>query len=62
MSKECNRSVMVQNVPEHISNKEHIVARVCDGQLWYWGSLMEAKNAEKACGKIDGVVLYGDAE
>lgn len=48
-------TTIVNNVSK--SAKMYIVARECDGSLWYWGSWDEADKAYEVAREIDGIVV-----
>lgn len=52
----CNIEVM--NVPK--DHDKYIVARLSDGELWYWGSWDDNQLADLAAREIDGVVVEVD--
>lgn len=45
----------VNNLPDE--PKRYVVARVIDGEFWFWGSYEAEDRAKQAAGEIDGVVL-----
>lgn len=47
--------VEVMNVPTE--TERYVVARICDCQLWYWGSWDNKKDADITAHEIDGVVV-----
>lgn len=53
-SKDVYMKVKVNNVTE--GEEKFVVARVSDGELWYWGRYNEEK-AKEVAKEIEGVVL-----
>ena len=49
----------VNNVPK--DTERFIVARVCEGELWYWGSWDNREDALKAAKEQDGAVIDKEA-
>lgn len=49
----CN--VEVLNVPK--DHDKYIVARLSDGELWYWGSWDDEKKAKITALEINGIVV-----
>ena len=52
---DCDASITVHNVDEDC--KKYMVARICDREMWYWGSYDTLEDAEKTAEQIDGMVL-----
>lgn len=50
--------VTIYNLPAEI--KSYVVARDCDGELWFWGTWDSLKDADDAALEIGGCVF--DAE
>ena len=38
-------------------SEKYIVARSCDGEMWFWGSFKDYDMAHKVACEIDGVVF-----
>lgn len=53
-SKDVYMKVKVNNVTE--GEEKFVVARISDGELWYWGRYNEEK-AKEVAKEIEGVVL-----
>ena len=53
MEKQCLAEV--NNLPNEID--KYIVARVCDGELWFWGTFDSETRAKKVAKDVDGVIL-----
>ena len=49
----CNVEVM--NVPKN--HDKYIVARLNEGELWYWGSWEDNQSADLAAREISGIVV-----
>lgn len=47
--------VEVNNVPNN--PEKHIVATVCDCDLWYWGSWNDENKAKDVANEISGIVV-----
>jgi hypothetical protein len=47
--------VTVNNLPDE--PKRYVVARVIDGELWFWGSYEAEGKANRVAKEIDGVVV-----
>lgn len=54
----CNVEVM--NVPKN--HDKYIVARLSDGELWYWGSWNDEQDANIAAEEVDGIVFEGEQD
>lgn len=52
--------VNVQNLPA--THKTYVVARPCDGDLWYWGSWDSEETAHTIANEVGGVVVYDEDE
>lgn len=48
----------IHNMPE--DHDKYIVARVCDNELWFWGSFETETDAKKVAEEMDAV--YGEDE
>lgn len=48
-------NAVVFNTPSN--PKKYIVCRLSDGDLWYWGSWEELKDATKVAAEIGGLVV-----
>ena len=53
---ECTFRVKVNNVPRFNTTK-YIVARISDGELWYWGRWNEKEKAERVAAEIGAIVV-----
>lgn len=53
MGKQCLAEV--NNLPDEID--KYVVAKVCDGEMWFWGTYDDKSRAEKAVRDVDGVIL-----
>jgi hypothetical protein len=54
MGKQCLAEV--NNLPDEID--KYVVAKVCDGELWFWGTWDDKDEAEKAVNDVEnGIVL-----
>lgn len=51
----CIARVDIQNTEEDC--KRFIVARYCEGQLWYWGSWDLREDAERVAKEENGIVV-----
>jgi len=54
----CNVEVM--NVPKN--HDKYIVARLSDGELWYWGSWKDKQLADMAAREMNGIVVEKSEE
>lgn len=50
----------VMNMPEYANNKKYIVARVYNGELYFWGAWDMKEEARNAADEIGGVVVEND--
>lgn len=50
-------NVIVKNVPPYAEPYEWIVARPCDGELWFWGAYHDRIKAWRIAEEIGGVVV-----
>lgn len=48
----------VNNIPEDA--ERYIVARVFEGELWYWGSWDDKNKAHEVAEEIGGVMVEND--
>lgn len=54
--------VNINNCPQHELSEGYIVARLCDGELWYYGNYDE-ENAKRVAIAVDGIVAkVGDCD
>lgn len=54
MGKQCLAEV--NNLPDEID--KYVVARVCDGELWFWGTWDDKDEAENVVNDVEnGIVL-----
>jgi hypothetical protein len=53
---ECKFRVKVNNVPRFNTTK-YIVARISDGELWYWGRWNDKDKAERVAAEIGAIVV-----
>ena len=51
----------IENLPDYARYCKFIVARNCDGALWFWGAYDDAKTARRAAFEIDGEVIAQDS-
>lgn len=51
----------VNNLPSNIKEK-YIVARDCDGSLWFWGAWDDSFKANNVAVEIGGVVIENKGE
>lgn len=45
----------VNNLPDDI--EKYVVARVCDGELWFWGTWDDKDKAEKVVNDVENGIL-----
>jgi hypothetical protein len=45
----------VNNLPDDI--EKYVVAKVCDGELWFWGTWDDKDEAEKAVNDVENGIL-----
>lgn len=48
----------INNQPEYASHYEFIVARLVDGEYWFWGAYSDGYKAEQAALEIDGLIFH----
>ena len=53
----ANYDVEVKNSPKDHANYKYMVARLFDGELWYYGVFNELYRAREARDEIDGIIL-----
>ena len=54
--------VTVNNVPKR-GCERYVVARVSEGELWYWGSWKKLVDAQMVALEMEGIILeYEEAE
>lgn len=46
----------IMNTPAYATKYRYIVARICDGQAWFWGAYNDVDHASKAAAEIGGFV------
>ncbi|MBR3646214.1 MAG: hypothetical protein IKN54_07320 [Lachnospiraceae bacterium] len=49
--------VEVNNVPDDYTDYKYMVARLCEGELWYYGVFNDLDKAIRARDEIDGIIL-----
>ncbi len=54
--------MMINNKPAYANDYRYIVARNCDGELWFWGAWNEFNLANKAAREINGIVVDTEEE
>lgn len=54
--------MMIKNKPNYANDYRYIVARNCDGELWFWGAWNEFELAIDAAREIGGVVIDTEEE
>lgn len=52
---DCEANITIHNVDDDCL--DYIVARICDGELWFWGSWDNLEDAKATAKEIDGIVL-----
>lgn len=52
---------IVNNLPANISEYAWITARLCQGELWFYGAWHTEADAQKQALEIDGVALRVEA-
>lgn len=50
----------INNMPEYAFHKQYVVARVYNGELYFWGAWDTKEEAGNAADKIGGVVIEND--
>lgn len=50
--------IKINNEPEYAKDYEHIVARLVDGEYWFWGAYEDGFVADRAASEINGVVFH----
>ena len=50
--------IKVNNMSETANHYEFVVARECDGELWYWGAYRHTWDAEAAAHEIGGIIIH----
>lgn len=57
-----NATTTIINTPETLDAEEYpfIVARACEGSVWYYGSYRTQEKAHEVAEKVDGFVLWID--
>ena len=53
-------TVKVNNVPEYAAQYRYIVARLVDGDLWFWGAYGTMERATEAAESIDGLIVINE--
>ena len=47
----------VNNMPEDAYKYKYVVARQCDGGMWFWGAWDDIDGAKSAATEIGGIVI-----
>lgn len=47
----------INNIPEYAKNREYIVCRYVDDELWFWGAYDDNEKADTVALEIDGLVV-----
>lgn len=50
--------IKINNMSENAHKYEFIVARECEGELWFWGAYRFVWDAEKAAKEIGGIIVH----
>ena len=50
-------TAIVNNLPTDLSRYAYIVARACEGELWFYGAWNDAEGAAAQARQVDGIVL-----
>lgn len=53
-----NGEIKINNMSENANKYEFIVARECDGELWFWGAYRFVWDAEAAARDIGGIIVH----
>ena len=57
---DATATITVHNVDE--DSLKYMVARICDRELWFWGTYDTAEEAERTAEEIDGIVLMREGD
>jgi len=50
--------VLVNGIPDYVTEESYIVARLDDGDLWFWGAWEKPEEATKAAKQFEnGIVV-----
>ena len=50
-------NVEVKNCPKYVEQYDYIVARLVEGDLWFWGAYSDLDKATKAANEVKGIVV-----
>ena len=49
---------MLNNCPDYANDYEFVVARLVDGDYWFWGAYSDGFKAEKVALEVDGIIIH----
>lgn len=49
--------MMIMGMPAYAVEYRYIVARMCEGQAWFWGAYSDWARASQAAKEVDGFVV-----
>lgn len=50
-------NITINNLPNYAKDYDFIVARKCDGELWFYGAYKTVERAVKVAVEVDGYVI-----
>ena len=50
--------ITIRNMSENAHKYEFIVARLCEGEFWFYGAYRDANRANACAKEVDGVVFH----
>ena len=50
--------IKINNEPTYAKDYEFVVARLVDGEYWFWGAYADGFKAEQAATEIGGVIFH----
>ena len=51
-------TAIIYNTPTYATEYGYIVARACDGDLWFYGAYETEDRAKEVANEVDGLVFY----
>lgn len=55
--KNINGTVTVKNVSDYVTDEKYIVAKLVNGELWFWGAWDDKKSADKAAQTMPDMIV-----
>ena len=50
--------IRINNEPDYAKNYEYIVARISNGEFWFWGAYETKNRAEEVSHTVNGIIIH----